>query len=166
MVKSQGWTGFDTVALQEAMRQSVRGFAEILGVETTTVANWRSGLSTVRPRPLTQEMLDTLQRADSDVVARFEQIVAEGESAWKAARSLSRPQRSTAVSTQAQFTGSTDNAATLLSALDNTRMVVDHTLTSSTVSSLRLDLLEERAAKRVMTYTTTPPASPPTTPRT
>lgn len=85
MIRGRQWTGFDAVALQEAMRKSVRDFAALLGVETTTVTNWRSGLSSVIPRPRMQEILDTTLRwyATADDKVRFEQIVAEGEIAWR-----------------------------------------------------------------------------------
>lgn len=85
MVRGRAWTGFEAVALQEAMRRSVRDFAALLGLETTTVNNWRTGLSSVRPRSNTQTILDiTLdQRATADDRARFEQILAEGEAAWR-----------------------------------------------------------------------------------
>ncbi len=85
MIRGQEWTGFEAAALQEAMRKSIRQFAELLGVETTTVNNWRSGLSAVKPGAMTQTILDTTyaQRATSEDRARFEQIVAEGEAAWR-----------------------------------------------------------------------------------
>ncbi|WP_328439683.1 hypothetical protein [Nocardia puris] len=72
--------------LQEAMRQPVRQFAEMLGVETTTISNWKSGLSAVKLRAHTQSLLDTAyaQRATPEDRERFEQIVAEGETAWRA----------------------------------------------------------------------------------
>ncbi|MEV0334513.1 hypothetical protein [Nocardia sp. NPDC050717] len=68
------------------MRQPIRQFAAMLGVETTTVNNWRSGLSAVKPRSEKQEILDTTyaQRTTAEDRARFEQILAEGESAWRA----------------------------------------------------------------------------------
>lgn len=50
MVQAREWTGFEAVALQEAMRLSVRQFAEKLGIDTTTINNWRTGLGTVRLR--------------------------------------------------------------------------------------------------------------------
>lgn len=85
MVRARAWTGFEAVALQEAMRRSVRDFAGLLGVETTTVNNWRVGLSNVTPRSSTQSILDTTlaQRATPEDRERFERIVAEGESAWR-----------------------------------------------------------------------------------
>ncbi|WP_431957975.1 hypothetical protein [Nocardia lijiangensis] len=85
MIRGREWTGFEAVALQEAMRKSVREFAALLGVETTTVNNWRSGLSAVKPRSVTQAILDTTyaQHATPEDRARFDQIVAEGEAAWR-----------------------------------------------------------------------------------
>ncbi|MGW4717829.1 hypothetical protein [Nocardia sp. NPDC004260] len=85
MVRGRAWTGFEAAVLQEAMRKSVRDFAALLGVESTTVTNWRAGLSSVRPRSNTQAILDTTfdLRATPDDKARFEQIVSEGEAAWR-----------------------------------------------------------------------------------
>ncbi|MEV6096222.1 hypothetical protein [Nocardia sp. NPDC051981] len=92
MVRGREWTGFEAVALQEAMRKSVREFAALLGIETTTVSNWRTGLSAVKPRSNTQAILDTTLglRATPEDRARFEQIVAEGETVWRERRSRSR----------------------------------------------------------------------------
>ncbi|MEV4204296.1 hypothetical protein [Nocardia salmonicida] len=74
------------------MRHSIREFATLLGVETTTVTNWRSGLSSVRPRSATQAILDTTyqQRASAEDRARFAQIVAEGEPAWRHRHPITR----------------------------------------------------------------------------
>ncbi|MFF0527525.1 hypothetical protein ACFYT3_03965 [Nocardia amikacinitolerans] len=85
MVRGRAWTGFEAVALQEAMRRSVRDFAALLGLETTTVNNWRTGLGSVVPRSSTQALLDTTLdlKATHEDRARFEQIVAEGEAAWR-----------------------------------------------------------------------------------
>lgn len=85
MIRGQIWTGFEAAALQEAMRKTIREFAAMLGVETTTVNNWRSRLSSVTPRSDTQEILDTTyaRRATPQDRARFEQIVAEGETVWR-----------------------------------------------------------------------------------
>ncbi|WP_218719369.1 hypothetical protein [Nocardia sp. MH4] len=57
----------------------------MLGVETTTIDNWRSRLSAVKPRSSTQAILDTTfaQHATGEDRARFEQIVAEGEAVWR-----------------------------------------------------------------------------------
>ena len=59
MVRGRAWTGFEAAALQEAMRKSVRDFASLLGIEATTVVNWRTGLGGVKLRSNTQGLLDT-----------------------------------------------------------------------------------------------------------
>ncbi|WP_155981252.1 transcriptional regulator [Nocardia sp. BMG111209] len=92
MVRGREWSGFEAAALQEAMRRSVRDFAALLGVEGTTVVNWRTGLGSVRPRSQTQAILDTTldQRATADDRARFEEILIEGEAAWRERHQTSR----------------------------------------------------------------------------
>ncbi|WP_157103834.1 XRE family transcriptional regulator [Nocardia harenae] len=67
------------------MRKSIRDYAALLGVETTTINNWRSGLGSVRPRSMTQGILDTTleRRTSPEDRARFDQIVAEGEAVWR-----------------------------------------------------------------------------------
>ncbi|WP_024799967.1 hypothetical protein [Nocardia sp. BMG51109] len=153
MVLGRPWTGFEAVALQEATRKSVREFAAHLGVEMTTVANWRAGLSSVTPRPLTQELLDTLLvQVGAEVRERFEQILAEGEQALGSRRS---PTRRAAVSVQAEPSAGYDVA--LMSRLDEARTVIDRTLAASTIGTAMVDLMEERAAGRVLAYTRTPP---------
>ncbi|MGW4369285.1 hypothetical protein ACWEKT_26935 [Nocardia takedensis] len=91
MIRGRNWTGFEAAALQQAMRKSIRDFAALLGVETTTVNNWRSGLGGVVPRSLTQSMLDSVysRHATAEDRARFDQIVAEGEAAWRSRHRLS-----------------------------------------------------------------------------
>ncbi|WP_280274878.1 hypothetical protein [Nocardia wallacei] len=113
MVRGREWTGFEAAALQEAMRRSVRDFAVLLGLETTTVMNWRAGLSTVKPRSATQAILDTAleQRATSEDRARFEQILQEGEAVWRQRHHI--PSRC----------NSTDNRASIRSELLNVEAV-------------------------------------------
>ncbi|GAA5066610.1 hypothetical protein GCM10023318_54990 [Nocardia callitridis] len=74
------------------MRRSVRDFAALLGVETTTISNWRSGLGSVTPRSGTQAILDTTlaQRTSQADRERFEQIVSEGEQVWRARHKAGR----------------------------------------------------------------------------
>ncbi|MBF6175251.1 hypothetical protein [Nocardia blacklockiae] len=101
MVRGREWTGFEAVALQEAMRRSVREFAALLGIDPSTVINWRSGLGSVLPRSVTQAMLDTTleQRVTAEDLARFEQIVAEGEFAWRTRHERSLAKREPTAST-------------------------------------------------------------------
>ncbi|WP_280254853.1 hypothetical protein [Nocardia wallacei] len=95
MVRGREWTGFEAAALQEAMRRSVRDFAALLGLEVTTVTNWRAGLGRVKPRSATQAILDTTldQRATAEDRARFDQILEEGEAAWRQRHHISSRQR-------------------------------------------------------------------------
>ncbi|MFC9688548.1 XRE family transcriptional regulator [Kribbella sp. NPDC056951] len=66
------WTGRESRLLRESLRQSVRAFADGLGVAPRTVANWEAGGSAVRPRPDMQAILDTaLRRATAEVQERF-----------------------------------------------------------------------------------------------
>ncbi|MGW5923460.1 hypothetical protein ACWFPY_31100 [Nocardia fluminea] len=128
MIRGREWTGFEAAALQEAMRQPIRQFAAMLGVETTTINNWRSGLSTVKPRSEKQEILDTTyaKRTTPEDRERFEQIVAEGETAWRARHSKETRRHGAAATTvavptnsepgvertEAVFAGSSDRGST------------------------------------------------------
>ncbi|MEV4384136.1 helix-turn-helix domain-containing protein [Micromonospora sp. NPDC049580] len=68
----EAWTGRETRALRQALRMSIRDFAENLGVSERTVSKWEAGREAVRPRPEMQAALDTvLSRAGSQVADRF-----------------------------------------------------------------------------------------------
>lgn len=73
MATVQQWSGFQTRALRQAMRMSVRAFAQRLGVAVRTVSKWEHlGADTV-PRPDMQAILDTaLARCDPATHRRFE----------------------------------------------------------------------------------------------
>lgn len=72
------WTGLEASALQRAVRDSVRAFADRLGVAPRTVAKWNQLRTATTPRPDTQAILDTvLSRATADEQLRFEALVAE-----------------------------------------------------------------------------------------
>jgi formylglycine-generating enzyme required for sulfatase activity len=69
----QRWSGRETRALREAMRLSVREFAEQLGISHRNVSKWEVGGAGLFPRPSTQEVLDdALQNAPREVQVRFE----------------------------------------------------------------------------------------------
>ncbi|GIG85481.1 DUF5919 domain-containing protein [Plantactinospora endophytica] len=75
MATVQRWTGRETRALRQALRMSIRNFAEHLGVSDRTVSKWEAGQSNVRPRPEMQAALDTaLARAETDIQRRFDSI--------------------------------------------------------------------------------------------
>jgi transcriptional regulator with XRE-family HTH domain len=72
------WSGLEARALRQALRLSVRAFAEHLGVAVRTVSKWEKLGAGVRPRPDTQAILDTaLARADVPAQLRFEALLAE-----------------------------------------------------------------------------------------
>lgn len=74
------WTGREAAALRAALRLTVRGFADHLGVAVRTVTKWESLREAIKPRPDYQAILDTaLARADRDAQARFELVVLGAE---------------------------------------------------------------------------------------
>ncbi|MFJ8577230.1 DUF5919 domain-containing protein [Micromonospora sp. NPDC093277] len=66
------WTGWETRALRQALRMSIKDFSAHLGVAERTVSKWEAGQDTIRPRPEMQAALDTaLSKAAEDVRDRF-----------------------------------------------------------------------------------------------
>ena len=79
------WTGREAQALRKAMRLTIQGFAEMLGVAERTVANWEAHGSRTKPRPFQQSMLDTTwSRTDPSVRDRFVALLATTDSALPA----------------------------------------------------------------------------------
>lgn len=73
MTAVQLWTGRETRALRGALRMSVRGFAEHLGVAPRTVSKWERLGEATHPYPDTQAILDTaLHQATAEQKARFQ----------------------------------------------------------------------------------------------
>ena len=68
------WTGRESRLLREALRLSVRRFADYLGVPVRTISKWEHFGSARVPRPDFQAMLDTaLAQATPDQRTRFEE---------------------------------------------------------------------------------------------
>jgi DNA-binding transcriptional regulator YiaG len=66
------WTERESRALREALRMSMRAFAEHLGVSTATVSAWESQATTAPLRLASQAVLDrALTLAGADVRTRF-----------------------------------------------------------------------------------------------
>jgi transcriptional regulator with XRE-family HTH domain len=66
------WSGVEARALRQAMRLSVREFAEYIGVDRRTVNKWEARGSSITLLPDTQGLLDSaLRLADEEVRARF-----------------------------------------------------------------------------------------------
>lgn len=81
------WTGVETLALRQALRMSVRVFAEHLGVAVATVSKWEKGGADIEPRPDTQAILDVaLSRSAAAVHLRFETILSEVSGLGRAVR--------------------------------------------------------------------------------
>jgi tetratricopeptide (TPR) repeat protein len=72
MVPVVRWTGLEANLLRRAMRLSLRGFAEHLGVSLGTVSAWNRRGVTVEPTPEMQSILDTtLARTTEEARDRF-----------------------------------------------------------------------------------------------
>jgi transcriptional regulator with XRE-family HTH domain len=72
------WTGAEAHALRQALRLSVRAFAEHLGVAPRTVAKWDAGRTSVNLRLDTQAILDSaLAQAPEEAQSRFAAIAAQ-----------------------------------------------------------------------------------------
>ncbi|TWJ20730.1 orotidine 5'-phosphate decarboxylase / HUMPS family protein [Micromonospora endolithica] len=70
------WTGREAKALRLALRMSVRGFAEHLGVNPAAISNWEKRGAATRMRYETQQMLDVdLARSPTEVKQRFAQTL-------------------------------------------------------------------------------------------
>ena len=83
------WTGREARALRLALRMSVRGFAEHLGVNPAAVSNWEKRGTATRMRYETQQMLDVdLARSPIEVKQRFAQTL---KASAAASSSASRP---------------------------------------------------------------------------
>lgn len=71
------WTVTEIHALRQARRMSVREFAAHLGVSDRAVSNWENTTKPVRPRNVSQALLDTsLHHAPPPVRQRFVRYLA------------------------------------------------------------------------------------------
>ncbi|MFJ4649862.1 tetratricopeptide repeat protein [Nocardia sp. NPDC088792] len=81
----QQWTSREIRALRQALRMSVRQFADHLGVSPRLVSKWESG--TTSPRPANQSMLDeALRLAGPEVEGKVEDLLTESRQHDAAAR--------------------------------------------------------------------------------
>lgn len=92
------WTGREAKALRLALRMSVRGFAEHLGVNPAAISNWEKRGAATRMRYETQQMLDVdLARSPTEVKQRFAQTLKASATADPSASTVpaggSRPTR-------------------------------------------------------------------------
>jgi tetratricopeptide (TPR) repeat protein len=88
----QRWTGIETRALRQALRMSVRRFAEHLGVGIRTVSKWESRGENIVLLPDSQEILDVaLSRAPEAVQDRFTDLIADIHTNGGAPPATARP---------------------------------------------------------------------------
>ncbi|GLY17809.1 hypothetical protein Kisp01_48230 [Kineosporia sp. NBRC 101677] len=80
VIAVERWTGRETRALRRALRMTVIGFADHLGVAVRTVSNWEARGADIEPLPEMQAALDTaLSRASRESVHRFQAFLGTGE---------------------------------------------------------------------------------------
>jgi transcriptional regulator with XRE-family HTH domain len=69
------WTGLEARVLRKALRMTVLGFAQHLGVGSRTVSDWEAGGAEIVPTPAMQAVLDTaLSRAADEAKIRFVEL--------------------------------------------------------------------------------------------
>jgi len=178
------WTGGQADALRQSLRMTNESFAEYLGVVPRTVAYWR-GQPDMIPKPAMQETLDAaLERAPDRAKAQFALLTGEAEHGKRAehAETFEIPVRipSPSMSPESSLilpgAGMDDVARrvlvgqsaigdyapanfSLLTASEAIRREIEDTLAAGTVTSARLDRIEETVAAHIRIYTSTPPAA-------
>lgn len=125
MATVRRWTGREARALRQALRQSVRVFAEHLGVAARTVSKWEAGGEYTCPRPDTQAILDTaLGRADPAAQERFALLMGwDGSAAQASSRHI------------AGVVARPDN----LLSVERLRQALSETITETALSTASLD---------------------------
>ncbi|WP_433598808.1 hypothetical protein ACQPXH_24335 [Nocardia sp. CA-135953] len=144
------WTGVEVACLREATLYGVDEFARKIGCAPRTIRNWESKGPHAQLNPSSKRLLeDEYRKLDEAQRQRFEAALSQ------AGRLPTAPALPSIIQAVPTLPGEAD----LLSALDNVRVVVDQTLSKCTVTSARVELIEERVSDHVLEYTTTPPAS-------
>ncbi|MGD3109414.1 helix-turn-helix domain-containing protein [Streptomyces sp. YGL11-2] len=78
----QRWSGRETRLLREAMRMSLRDFADHLGISDRAISKWEAGADHYFPRPDSQSVLDTaLARASDEIRRRFAEALGASDEA-------------------------------------------------------------------------------------
>ncbi|MEV6236740.1 helix-turn-helix domain-containing protein [Lentzea sp. NPDC051838] len=115
---------------------TIDSLAAVLGVDRSTVSRWRRGQTPQAAQRL--KLAEALQLSLPELDELLDQTA-------PAALSIIWPARSAA-------------EGDLLGRLDQTRLLVDQTLSKGLGSMKRLELIEERVGDRIDSYTHTPPA--------
>lgn len=149
------WTGVEVDCLQKAMLRGDDGFADQVGCSARAVRQWvAKGLRT-NLQPGTKRLLEETYKCLSDAERqRFERGLADaGRLPTSTVTAVYQPQ-------PMAFLPHLDGQPTaggVLPVLDAVRGVVDQTLSTCSVTTDRLDVIEERAADHMSRYTTAPP---------
>lgn len=151
-VPMERWTGVEARLLRQALRLSVRGFAEHTGIAARTLSRWEADKSSSQLRPDSQAVLDTaLARASAEVQARFAALLHESTTPEGAERDLSL-----AYPHDLQPPQDGGGSGDLLAELDSARRRIAETLTDGGAKP-RLDVIEERIADHLAVYTRSSP---------
>lgn len=149
-VSIEEWTGAEAKLLRQALRLSVRGFAEHTGIAARTLTRWDSSDISARLRPDSQAVLDaTLAQAPADARSRFAALLREaGGSPTASTTVLATPPPSTS--------SAVGGPGDLLAELDFTRRRIATGLTQGG-NEPRLDVIAERISDHLAVYTRSSP---------
>jgi tetratricopeptide (TPR) repeat protein len=148
-MKGLHWTGIEVACLREAMLLGVDEFGHTIGCSPRSVRLWESKGSRAQLNPSSKRLLEsTYANLNDPARQRFEAAL---EQVGRLPAATREPTRRIHISASPQ-------QGDLLATFDGLRLVVDQTLSRCTVTPARVELIEERVADRIRTYTTTPPA--------
>lgn len=140
------------IELRRAAGHTQESLAHALGHHRSTVERWENGRTTPQPweQPELARALD---------ISRRELTAALGERERPGTLAAAPGQVDLARRPETLWFGEDgDTSRDLFGVLDQARVLVDHTLSTGTASTTRLDLIEERVAENVAVYVRTPPA--------
>ncbi|WP_107657500.1 hypothetical protein [Nocardia suismassiliense] len=144
------WTGVEVLCLQDAMLLGTEDFAYRIGCSPRSVRVWLSQGSQARISPSSKRLLeDAYRKLDDRGKQRFE----------KALYDRAHEDSSLAASRVGQILPARQHREGVLSELDGLRMAVDQTLTRCSVTPAGVELIGERVAEQVRTYTTIAPST-------
>ncbi|WP_280251615.1 hypothetical protein [Nocardia abscessus] len=148
-MKGLHWTGIEVACLRKAMLFGVDEFGHAVGCSPRSVRLWESKGLQAQLNPSSKRLLEKKYANLNDAARqRFEAAL---DQAGRLPRDAAEPANRIQISVSSQ-------RGDLLATFDGLRLVVDQTLSRCTVTPARVELIEERVAERIRTYTTTPPA--------
>lgn len=148
-MKGLHWTGIEVACLREAMLLGVDEFGHTIGCSPRSVRLWESKGLCAQLNPSSKRLLERQYTNLNDAARqRFEAALAHGD---RLPERVPEPASGFPVSVAPQ-------QGDLAASFDGLRSLVDRTLSRCTVAPERIELIEERVADRIRTYTTTPPA--------